>query len=153
MLGTLKDASKGVHRPSWLVRNREMVTLVLLLFGGLLLIVGWMVGVLLLWSSKIWTTRDKVIGTAIFPAGVLFVPLLLALSSPYQADPGNICVTGLAPRTAIHCTPYTLTGAGSSAGLICLYVLDFVAPFIVAYYLHHQYRVLSRPPLSDLSGS
>ncbi len=31
---------------------------------------GWIAGVILLWSSRAWNTRDKVIGTLIVPGGL-----------------------------------------------------------------------------------
>src|SRR3954449_11162890 len=52
----------GVHpvRPAWV----ETVTLILLPIGGLVLpVVGWLIGVCLLWTSAVWSIRDKVIGT------------------------------------------------------------------------------------------
>jgi hypothetical protein len=46
--------------------------LVLLLLGGILLpVVGWFIGVVLLWRSDRWTRLDKVIGTLVVPGGLL----------------------------------------------------------------------------------
>src|ERR1700733_12380578 len=42
---------------------REWAAIFLLLFGFLAAGVGWVVGVTLLWRSRAWTTRDKLIGT------------------------------------------------------------------------------------------
>ncbi len=50
--------------------GNEIAAIVLLLVGGFILGVGWIVGVVLLWSSTIWTIRDKLIGTLIFPGGL-----------------------------------------------------------------------------------
>jgi hypothetical protein len=59
----------------------EIAALVLLLIGGLVLpIVGWFVGVLLLWASAVWTTRDKLLGTLLLPGG-LALPFLLAVGA------------------------------------------------------------------------
>jgi uncharacterized membrane protein len=54
----------------------EISALALLLVGGFLFGVGWLVGVALLWSSGVWSTLDKVIGTLVFPGG-LALPLYL----------------------------------------------------------------------------
>jgi HAAS domain-containing protein len=48
----------------------------LLLFGGFALIVGWFVGVALLWSSHTWRLRDKLIGTFVLPGGLFGLFLL-----------------------------------------------------------------------------
>lgn len=42
---------------------REWAAIVLLLFGGLVAGIGWLVGLILLWASPAWTTWDKWIGT------------------------------------------------------------------------------------------
>lgn len=66
--------------PSW--GALEVFALILLLLGGLLLVgIGWFVGVALLWSSKVWSTCDKLVGTFLLPGGLLFAALL-ALRAP-----------------------------------------------------------------------
>jgi hypothetical protein len=49
---------------------REWLAVILLLGGGFLFVVGWIVGVFMLWSSKAWTVRDKLIGTLVIPGGL-----------------------------------------------------------------------------------
>ena len=52
-------------------------TVVLLLVGGLLVGVGWILGVVMLWASPRWRTSDKLLGTLVWPGGlaaVLVVP-------------------------------------------------------------------------------
>lgn len=49
----------------------EIAALIFLLPGSLLLpIVGWLIGAILLWTSSIWTLRDKIIGTLVVPGGL-----------------------------------------------------------------------------------
>ncbi|MGI5485044.1 HAAS signaling domain-containing protein [Streptomyces lavendofoliae] len=48
-----------------------LLTLSLLLFGGFLCAIGWLVGVALLWSSRRWTVAEKALGTALVPGGLL----------------------------------------------------------------------------------
>jgi hypothetical protein len=56
----------------------EVGALVMMTIGGLLLpVLGWIVGIFLLWSSPLWTRRDKWIGTLLPPGGIgLTVPAL-----------------------------------------------------------------------------
>jgi hypothetical protein len=49
---------------------REWAAIVLLLVGGFIFGVGWLAGVILLWSSRAWTARDKWIGTLVIPGGL-----------------------------------------------------------------------------------
>jgi hypothetical protein len=49
---------------------REWAAIILLLFGGFIFGFGWFAGLILLWSSRAWTTRDKWIGTLVVPGGL-----------------------------------------------------------------------------------
>jgi len=63
-------------------RVRDAVGLALLPFGALAFGVGWLVGVVLLWTSDRWTTREKLLGTLVWPGGVLapvYAPVLLGV--------------------------------------------------------------------------
>lgn len=42
-------------RRSW----REWAAVILLPLGGFAFGVGWLIGLVLLWSSRLWTTRDR----------------------------------------------------------------------------------------------
>jgi hypothetical protein len=50
--------------------TKDWATIILLLVGGFILGVGWVAGLVLLWSSRAWTTREKWIGTLVFPGGL-----------------------------------------------------------------------------------
>ena len=76
---------------------RETLAVSLLLFGGFLFVVGWFVGLHLLWSSRFWTLRDKLIGTLLVPGGLLPALLLVATG-------GQTCTGGTGHPTV--CTPY-----------------------------------------------
>lgn len=55
---------------------REIGALIFLSVGGLVLpVVGWFIGVVLLWVSDAWNTREKLLGT-LFPPGVAVILLL-----------------------------------------------------------------------------
>jgi hypothetical protein len=47
----------------------DPAAIILLLVGGFT-IIGWFVGVVLLWISDAWNTRDKIIGTFVVPGGL-----------------------------------------------------------------------------------
>jgi uncharacterized membrane protein len=50
---------------------REILALILLPLGGFLYVIGWVVGAILLASSNVWTSREKVIGLLVVPGGLL----------------------------------------------------------------------------------
>jgi hypothetical protein len=51
--------------------RKEWLAMVLLLFGGFIAGFGWLVGAILLWSSRAWTSREKLIGTLVVPGGLV----------------------------------------------------------------------------------
>src|SRR4051795_3088870 len=62
----------------------ETLALVLLPVGGVIIpVVGWVAGVILLWVSDVWTTRDKILGTTVVPGGLAF-PLYSLVSIGYS---------------------------------------------------------------------
>jgi uncharacterized membrane protein len=72
-------------RTTW----REIAALILLPFGGLVVpLVGWLIGVLLLWMSNARSSRDKVIGTLLLPGGVFGPVLFVFLASNTE---GSVC--------------------------------------------------------------
>jgi hypothetical protein len=56
----------------------EWSTITLILIGGLFAGIGWIVGVVLLWRSKVWTLPEKLAGTLLWPGG-LVTGLLVAV--------------------------------------------------------------------------
>jgi hypothetical protein len=87
----------GPDPGSW----REVATLFLLPIGGLVVpVIGWLVGVVLLWQSDAWTRRDKLIGTLVVPGGLLAPFVLLTLVSG---------VPGVAALVALFVAPIIST--------------------------------------------
>jgi uncharacterized membrane protein len=105
--------------------GREVVAILLLLFGALAVGFGWLAGVLLLWASPRWTVREKVVGTLVLPGGVV-LPIILATE--------------------------VASGTGSAGGglvAILLVVVGVAAPVLSAMWLARQARtatVLSNAP-------
>lgn len=73
-----------------LERRGEVAALWLLLIGGIVLpVVGWIIGVVLLWASELWTRRDKLIGTFVVPGGLLLPLAVNFLGAEWGACPGE----------------------------------------------------------------
>ena len=108
-------------RPEPRLRLREYAALVLLPFGGFLFVVGWLVGVVLLWTSDRWRTGEKLLGTLSLPLGYLSLVILALL-------PGRSCA-GISDATG------TVVESCSGVGLpgwvgVPLLVLLAVAPLV-----------------------
>jgi hypothetical protein len=58
----------------------ETAAVLMLTLGSLLPVVGWLIGVALLWTSRRWRTREKVLGTLVVPFGPGILLLLSALT-------------------------------------------------------------------------
>jgi hypothetical protein len=114
--------------------TREWAAILLLLFGFFAAGVGWFVGVVLLWSSRAWTTKDKLIGTLVLPGG-LFASVVLVLLATARAHK-QMCLyhaTGL-----VRCTHGPSSGP-STLGSIAL-VLLALTPIATAVYLARRAR-------------
>lgn len=70
-----------VQRPQARPGLLEVAVLILLPIGGIVIpVLGWFVGVALLWISERWSVRDKLLGTFVVPGG-LALPLAIGLSA------------------------------------------------------------------------
>ena len=69
--------------------GHELAAVLLLTAGSLVPLVGWLAGVVLLWTSSLWRVREKLLGTLVVPLGpggaLLGLPLLLGR--------GEVCTT------------------------------------------------------------
>jgi hypothetical protein len=118
--------------------TREWAAIILLLFGGFIFGFGWLVGLILLWSSRAWTTLDKWIGTLILPGGLAAIVLvgLFAFGSSSSSSSGGACY-GYA-NGPIHCTGGTSGGADIVA--IAILAILVLAPIATAVYLARRAR-------------
>jgi hypothetical protein len=102
----------------------------LLLVGGFIFVVGWFAGLILLWRSRAWTTRDKWIGTLVIPGGLATSVLigLIAIGTPNK----KIC--RVAPGGVQHCTNASQSTSPSALG-IAIFVLLVLAPIATSVHL------------------
>jgi hypothetical protein len=93
-----------VQKAGW----QEIGALIMLLAGGLILpVIGWFVGVVLLWISDAWETRDKLIGTLLVPGG-LVSPLGLGVVAAAPAT-GATLVLAITLLVALTLIPLATT--------------------------------------------
>jgi hypothetical protein len=139
----------------------EIVTVIALLVGGIVIpFVGWVVGVVLLWISPRWRTRDKLLGTFVWPGGLLapvvvfFAVGAAAVLTTGAACSGNASVSGIAISAtgtvsefehgapAFSCTPPTVQPWLAITLAVAILLVSVAGPILVAIRLLRQ----ARPP-------
>jgi hypothetical protein len=106
----------------------EVAAIILLLVGGLFFGIGWLVGVALLWSSGVWTTHDKLVGTFVF--------LFWAAGGS-----GESCIGPVGPQMKTVCTGGT--SDLERIGWIVVFVGLVVGNLATAIYLGRRMRIRS----------
>ena len=112
----------------------DPAAIILLLIGGFT-IIGWFVGVVLLWISDTWNARAKIIGTLVVPgglAGALGVGLMASSAQGGSCGPVEVTVAPAPCATAA-------ASVGNVVGLILAVVL-VSAPIVTAIYLSLRLR-------------
>lgn len=114
----------------------EILALIGLLIGGFVFVIGWFVGLVLLWVSDAWTTGEKLVGTLVVPGGLAtaFVFLLYPVS-------GESCVGESDPATGAFIE--TCSGGPSALRLalgIALAVFLVVGPLFTTVFLARRMR-------------
>lgn len=145
----LDDGPTETAQPPAMVESKpgtgiELAAVLLLTIGSFIPLVGWAVGVVLLWVSRRWTAREKLVGTLIVPTGpggFFYLSTILALT------PTNVC-TG----TATSDGEVIETCSGWYAPVwvaLPLFLLVLIAPFVVAGMLYSRARARAdaEPPV------
>lgn len=113
--------------------TREWAAIILLLFGGFLVGVGWFVGLILLWSSRAWNTRDKWIGTLVVPGGLATTALVgrFLLGTPTETKCRGIA-------GALQCTSAPGPSIVSPVLGVAVLALLVLAPIVTSIYLSRR---------------
>ena len=126
----------------------EWLAIPFLLIGGLVIpVLGWLVGVALLWSSRIWTLRDKLIGTLVIPGGLATAFFAAAIPLTTSGSSSMTTVVTCTTRNGRKCSGVTGSSISHSeashfwilAALIALVAL----PFLTSIYLTWRANRLS----------
>lgn len=121
------------------VGRQEWFAIILLLVGGFILFVGWVAGVVLLWRSRAWTVREKLVGTLLLPGGVATALWVGLVVGTHGVDCGTFHAH--AGATAVSCTggSSTISNALTAALLIALVLV----PIGSAVFLMRRARAAS----------
>ena len=128
----LQEQGTDAAAPSRRMGLQEVAAILLLMFGGFLFVVGWLGGLVLLWSSDRWTLPDKVVGTLIVPGGFAtgawLTVAVMGSTRECSGGTGNLsCVAG---------GPTTLQLIAQAVLVIAL----LLGPLASAFYLARRAR-------------
>jgi uncharacterized membrane protein len=144
-------APPSVPAPPAASNVRDISTVLLLMFGGFLLGLGWVVGIALLWTSTRWRTRDKWLATLVWPFGYAGVFVLSSIALLAPASTRTCTSTAVTAGGVAH---ETCTGGGGSLpgwlGFV-IFLAIIVAPVLVAVRLLRTPRT-PRPSKPALDG-
>lgn len=92
----------------------ELAAVLLLTLGSLFPVAGWLAGAVLLWTSRRWRVREKLLGTLVVPFGpgglLVLAPLLYARTETCASGPVPVgAADGLIVQETVTCTT---TGGG-----------------------------------------
>ena len=119
----------GISRPK--AGTLEELAIALLLIGGVVLPgVGWVAGAVLLWVSRVWSTRDKLIGTLLVPGG-LALPIYLYWFAPVG---DQTCSSQPGPDGVGQVTSCSTESVSEPWGMLLMVVVALI-PIATAFYL------------------
>jgi uncharacterized membrane protein len=133
--------------------TREWGAVILLPLGGFVFGIGWLVGLILLWSSRLWTTRDKLIGTFIIPGGIVTALFVMVVTASVTTSGGG-CAGTSGPINAatgrpvghatFHCSSTVAPSTVTTILQVALAVFLILGPFVSAIYLARRAGTASR---------
>jgi len=134
-----EEARQRFGVPKARSRALEIAALILLVIGGIILpVIGWFIGVILLWSSRVWTTGEKLAGTLLFPGGLL-LPAGLGLGAVGVRSCSGVIqnagrpITGAAQVTVQSCQgPSALYAIGAAILMTVLVIVPIAVAIVLA---------------------
>jgi hypothetical protein len=109
--------------------------------GSLIPVIGWVVGLILLWSSGVWRRSEKLLGTLIVPGGP---GLALLIATLPRGNPAPELWSGpSAVRSPLRAGLHGLRATARAGIALMLFVL--IAPIVVAIVLISRARARTAP--------
>lgn len=121
----------------------ELAAVLMLTVGSFLPVVGWLVGLVLLWVSSRWTAAEKLLGTLVVPLGPGGVIVLGGLLSSTQTCSSGGTVTQGSGSDAINTVAANEVCTGFALPVwlgVPLFVVALVAPIVIAVVLYRRAR-------------
>lgn len=122
----------------------EVGAVIMLTAGSLIPIFGWLIGVILLWSSGLWRRSEKVLATLIFPGGPGLALFGLPVLRMWVDLSGPVCpARGVTSSGQVLPAVGACTSSGSALApvlWIALVLFVLAAPLVVAIVLLSRAR-------------
>ncbi|HXP19348.1 MAG TPA: hypothetical protein VN840_06860 [Streptosporangiaceae bacterium] len=132
----------------------EICAVLFLLVGGVVIpVLGWIAGVVLLWVSPRWQTRDKLIGTLVWPGGLLAPAAVLIAGGAAALIPASetVCTGGgseagitTSGQRIVHHFPPTCTGTGGMPAWLGITILVILMALAIGGPVYTAIRLLRR---------
>ncbi len=141
----LDDSPSTDARPGWASARPgtalELTAVLMLTVGSFLPVVGWLVGVALLWVSSRWTTAEKLLGTLVVPLGPAGAIMLGGLTAMQTCSSG-VLGTQESGSDVVNTvvTEETCTGFALPQWLGVPLLVIALAPVVVAVVLYRRAR-------------
>lgn len=138
-------ASASAAAPTLRVGWHEVAAILLVLVGGFFFGIGWLVGVVLLWTSRLWSVTDKLIGTFLIPGGLAVSLLLFGIDITTTVRTNGTCLehggvatttsTGVVSSHAVLSRIPCTVGSGPGIAHTILFSVLALLPVFAAIYL------------------
>jgi hypothetical protein len=163
-IGDPEEIAAASGQPE-VTRSTTMETwaIILLLLGGFVFLVGWFAGVALLWSSSLWTRRDKIIGTLVIPGGLAtgmlaFLITLSGVGGHACGSSGPVYQIGKnGSRHLIQGASQTTCHGGTSTpgliGILIVFAVLLIAPIATSIYLGRRLNKQRHTQIGDPSAA
>ena len=148
-------AATVAYRPAGI--GLEIAAAVFLTLGSVLFVIGWLVGVVLVWASRRWTLGEKLLATLVLPGGPAAALWLGATVSGTTTCTSSSATDGLGgPLVSTPMESCTTTGLVLPPVLgVLAFVAWIVLPVVVAVVLvaRARRRADLEPPVPVRAGS
>jgi hypothetical protein len=116
----------------------ETVAVLFMTVGSFIPVLGWLVGVVLMWVSDRWTTREKWLGTLVIPGG-LGTLMIIGLFVASGESVCGVSSSSTSAPIADSCAPAATSWWDHVAAPVTVVLL--IAAFAVPFYLLNRARI------------
>ena len=107
--------------------NLEIWAVLLLTVGSIVLpVIGWLIGVVLMWSSDRWQTREKILGSVVIPGGIGIYGLFFFFAASVEQCSGEVSTCGSSASWTDVIVP-VLFGVAAVAAIVVPFFLLYLA--------------------------
>lgn len=129
----------------------EIGAVALLTLGSLVIVVGWAIGAILLWTSRRWTTGEKLLGTLVVPGGPFLALVALPFGGQVCSSTQTMTEAGVETTVEAQCSGFAFPPAVGIPLLLAWLILPFVVGGVLLG--RARKRADAEPPVLDTGTS